>query len=79
MKLLLIAIAGLVLSFSEASAQAVDPQCRNMRDQVGCTCAVQNGGYVQGTRWFTGSGGGRGRNARSNEAYTQCLIRAGRK
>jgi hypothetical protein len=77
MKYILLTIAALAITAATANAQGVDPQCSKMRDKVGCTCAVQNGGHVQGTRWFTGGATGRGR--RVNEAYTQCLIKAGRR
>jgi len=45
-----------------------------MRDKVGCTCAVQNGGFIKGNRWYTGGPRGvirRGEGGR--EAYYQCL------
>jgi hypothetical protein len=29
-----------------ADALTIDPQCRKMRDKVGCTCALQNGGRI---------------------------------
>ena len=31
----------------------IDPQCSKARDKIGCTCAVQNGGFVDpNTHWW---------------------------
>jgi hypothetical protein len=48
-----------------------------MKDPVGCTCAVQNGGGVThrqggGERWFSKRDG----RAPTNEAFVKCQIRA---
>jgi hypothetical protein len=48
-----------------------------MKDPIGCTCAVQNGGAVAmrpggGERWFSK----RHKRAPTNEAFVQCNIRA---
>jgi hypothetical protein len=51
----------------------IDPQCRGARDKIGCTCAVQNGGFVDpNTKWWYSK---RSRNAPTNEAFVQCQIR----
>ena len=36
-----------------AQAQAIDPQCKNMSDKRGCTCALKYGGKLSpdGKRW----------------------------
>lgn len=53
-------------------------RCRNMRDQIGCRCALQSGGGISadGRRWYSKSGGA---SAPTNEAFVQCQIRAGRR
>ena len=56
------------------AAGSIDPRCQSMRDKVGCTCAVQNGGFIRGNRWY--AGGPRGvirRGEGGREAYYQCL------
>jgi hypothetical protein len=42
------AIVGLLLPWGarSASAQDIDPQCKDVYDKVACGCAVQNGGRV---------------------------------
>ena len=42
-------------SLTSANAFQIDPQCEHMRNKIGCTCAMQNGGYIKirknGVRW----------------------------
>ena len=45
--------------------------CAQMHNKVKCTCAVQNGGYIVGSRWYPG--GGRG----SHDPYYKCLLAHG--
>jgi hypothetical protein len=71
--------AALMLTATEGNAQQIDPRCSKMRDPLGCTCALQNGGYIiygPPPRWASarGTNGGRA----TNQAFTQCLIRHGR-
>jgi hypothetical protein len=76
---LLIAFAMAVTS-TAAYAMSIDPRCARMRDPIGCTCAVQNGGRIVtdrgtgGTRWYS-----KRKNAAPNEKFVQCQIMAGRK
>lgn len=56
---------------SSADAQRIHPRCTTMRDKVGCTCALENGGGV-GRRpgsnrrhWYSKRGGQRN----VNEAF----------
>ena len=69
-----------ILAFSllatSASALQIDPRCRNMRDKIGCTCAVQNGGDIRPDKkgWYSSrrstiSGG-------TNEAFVRCSLKA---
>jgi len=69
-----------VFRFSAAAAaqQEIDSRCTKMRDKVGCTCAVQNGGQIGPycsdkfkTGWCYP--------ARGLEGYVQCMHRYGRK
>jgi hypothetical protein len=72
----LAAAFGLVLLTSAAHAQRVDPRCARAGDKIGCTCAVQNGGYIDANgRWYAN----RGRRSAPNDAFVQCQIRAGRR
>lgn len=61
-----------------AAQQGIDPRCTGMRDKIGCTCAVQNGGNVAAyctdrfkTGWCYPN--------RHLEGYVQCMHRFGRK
>jgi hypothetical protein len=53
-----------------------DSRCNNMRDRLGCLCAVRNGGGISsnGKGWYSK----RGVSDPTNEAFVQCQIRAGR-
>ena len=58
-----------------ADAQnGIDPQCAKMRDKVGCTCALKNGGGIDAKgNWYT-------RNSRAlNDAFVQCQLRLGKR
>ena len=71
------ALVGLMIATSTASAFDIAPECKKMRDKIGCTCALQNGGTIRSqagdnNRWVSklrGSGS-------TNEAFVQCQIRA---
>ena len=61
-----------------ADAQQIHPRCTSMKDKVGCTCALQNGGSIEptpggGWRWYHRRGG-----QSVNEGYIQCMKRHGR-
>jgi hypothetical protein len=67
-----IAFAGTLLAQpAMAQAGAVVAQCANMKDPVGCTCAVATGGKVSGTTWARGRGDDR-------VAYDACIAERGR-
>ena len=64
----------ITMASQSAAAGGIDPRCESMRAKVRCTCAVQNGGYIRGRRWFTGGPRGvvrRGEGGR--EAYYACV------
>jgi hypothetical protein len=79
MRLITSLLVGASLVFTASAAIAkqqraqmpVDPQCRTMRDKVGCTCAVQNGGKVLPSGRWQYSG-------RGTPAFSACMYRAGR-
>ena len=77
---LLVAFAVATTS-TAAHALSIDPRCAGMRDPLGCTCAVQNGGGITvdrgtgGDRWYSK----RGKNTAANEKFVQCQNSAGRK
>src|SRR4051794_27578726 len=65
--------ACLMFTTTIANAFQIAPQCKTMKDPIGCTCAVQNGGAVTmrpggGKRWFSK----RHERAPTNEAFVQC-------
>jgi hypothetical protein len=54
-----------------AFALQIDPRCRNMRDKIGCTCALQNGGGIDArNHWWSRPG------QTVNEAFVQCSLKA---
>jgi hypothetical protein len=70
-------VAAYLLTTAIANALTIAPECKKMKDPVGCTCAVQNGGGVThqqggGERWFSKRDG----RAPTNEAFVKCQIRA---
>ena len=67
------AVALGVLLAGPATAQtgAVVAQCANMKDPIGCTCAVATGGNVSGNTWARGRGDDR-------VAYDACVAERGR-
>jgi len=75
-KLAIVSVAFCIVT-SGAVAQAIHPDCMRMRDKVGCTCALENGGGINppmrgnGRRWFSRRG------AHVNDAFVQCVIRRG--
>jgi hypothetical protein len=79
MKSLVLAAVMFALSATCAAAQKIDPRCAKMRDKIGCTCALQNGGHIlpQG-RWTANRPGQtRGTNAghHLNEEFYKCNMR----
>jgi hypothetical protein len=60
---------GMLTMATAAQAFTIDPQCQGVDDQIGCTCAVQNGGYVKshhGTvHWYSPKF--------DRTAYSKCL------
>jgi hypothetical protein len=71
------ALVGLMIATSAASALEIAPDCKKMRDPIGCTCALQNGGTIRSQaggnkRWVSKLHG----SASTNEAFVQCQIRA---
>ena len=73
-------LLSLVLQTVSADALGIRPECAKMRDPVGCTCALDNGGGITlGGRWYSV----RGRHVRNggapNQAFIECNKRAGNK
>jgi hypothetical protein len=68
-----------ILNFTTPMAGAFEiaQECKSMKDPIGCTCAVQNGGVVKmrpggGVRWASKPNG----YGATKEAFVQCNIRA---
>jgi hypothetical protein len=62
-----------------ALAQSIRPECMTMKDKIGCTCALENGGYIvpakngYGPRWYS-----RPAQGHTNEAFVRCnMMRRG--
>jgi hypothetical protein len=75
---IVVASAGVFIGISSANAIQIAPECKGMRDQIGCTCAVQNGGQVVakpggGSRWFSRHGSS---SQQTNEAFVKCQASA---
>jgi hypothetical protein len=65
-----------VLLITSTFAQAkIDPRCKRMKKPVACTCAVQNGGYIDTAGHWHSKTGRRG--SPSNDAYIECVRRKG--
>ncbi len=63
---------------TEGVALQIDPRCKTFSDKLGCTCALQNGGYIvygARTRWASARQTTSGRP--TNQAFTQCIINHG--
>ena len=56
-----------------AFAQSIRPECMKMRDKIGCTCALENGGGItpatrgSGPRWYSRIG-----QTHVNDAFVRC-------
>lgn len=80
----MIAAVGVVfLGFIEilptgASALEIRPECAKMRDKIGCTCALNNGGGIlpYGKGWYSATGRSISRAGYPNQAFTLCVARA---
>ena len=60
-----------------ALAQNIRPECMKMKDKIGCTCALENGGVIvpatrgyKGPRWYHRVG----QNTHINEAFVRCSM-----
>ena len=77
---LVVVFATIWLLATSAEAQRIDPRCATMRDKIGCTCALENGGGVgrrpgsNRKRWYSK----RGSQSHVNEDFVQCMVRNGR-
>jgi hypothetical protein len=66
----------IVLSSHAARAQKVDPRCAKMKDPAGCTCALENGGWIRPDGgWASAKSPNKARP--TNQAFTDCMIRRG--
>ena len=68
--------AAMAVPFCSAYAFEIAQECKKLRDPIGCTCAIQNGGRIQPVghyyTWVSKLHGG----GATNEAFVQCNIRA---
>lgn len=71
------AIVGLLCMMPvAASAQKIHPDCMKMRDKIGGTCALKNGGGIKANgTWYSVPGPN---NRPRNQAFTDCVARGGR-
>ncbi len=63
---------------TSASALEIRPECAKMRDKIGCTCALNNGGGIRpyGKGWYSVRGRSIGRAGYPNQAFTLCVAHA---
>ena len=61
-----------------AQAQKIRKECLKMRDQLACTCALNNRGCISGDgkNWYSVCGRSTNNNAMPNQAFTDCIRRA---
>jgi hypothetical protein len=67
------AFACLLLAATTAVAIQIAPECKTMRDKIGCSCALANGGMIKyqkggGTRWVSKLTS----RQPTNEAFVKC-------
>ena len=77
MRTMLWACVSLMVTTSIANAFQISPECKTMRDPIGCTCALENGGTIKSQaggnkRWVSKLR----KSGATNEAFVQCQIRA---
>ena len=70
--------AALLIGLSYAYAIQILPECQRIRDPIGCTCALQNGGFIEaparggGRNWWSK----RHKKDPVNQAFVECNMRA---
>ena len=75
-----IIVLAFLLFATSTTAQKIRPECTQMRDRVGCTCALENGGViVQQTNGRPGWASKTSDKRHVNEAFVQCMLRQGRR
>src|SRR3974390_1861592 len=78
MKVLILASTVLAFFATESAAQKIDPRCARMRDPLGCTCALETGGYITRQGRWTANRPGRGSTNAGrhlNEDFYKCNMR----
>ena len=74
------ALAGAVFIAMASPSDAagdIDPRCQSMHDKVRCTCALQNGGFIRGRRWYVGGPRGTIKGGGHRNAYYSCVAARG--
>jgi hypothetical protein len=72
----IVALTLTALPVASATALTIDPKCAKMDNKIGCTCALQTGGYIDGSgHWH--SPHVRGAMGNFNHIYLQCIQDAG--
>jgi hypothetical protein len=72
-----VVLAVFLIGLSFAYAIQILPECKKMLDPIGCTCALQNGGFMEaparggGRNWWSK----RNRHGAPNEAFVRCNMR----
>jgi len=73
----LVLVSGAIALAAQAHAPKIRPECRQERDPVECTCALNSGGGIRPDgRWFLVRG--RSEEVHVNTAFVACMLRAGR-
>jgi hypothetical protein len=74
---ILVLASGTTGTAAKAQAQKIRPECRQERNKVECTCALNAGGGIRPDgRWFLVRG--RSEEVHLNTAFIACMQRAGR-
>jgi hypothetical protein len=69
----IVVLVGILVGISVANAIQIPPECKGLRDQIGCACALQNGGFIRDDR-----GGGKhwwskhSNTGPANEGFVNC-------
>jgi len=73
-----LAIAGLLSILSTAAgAQSIRPECKTFPDKIGCTCALNNGGWMSpgGRVVYSTIGKPPINGGQVNQAFINCMAR----
>jgi hypothetical protein len=71
----IVVLAGILVGVSFANAIQIPPECKGFPDQIGCACALQNGGFIEERNVATGGRHWWSKHSKTgpaNEAFVNC-------